>query len=116
MTPNDRAALKLAMAVCRQRWDGDVPTDWGSWEENAKRAAQYMQASNLHLPPWQIPPAKINNPNDPDEGLREDQPGNATDGRREAAALLKRMLALGVSKWHPDPLAAIEEAERSKAG
>jgi hypothetical protein len=115
MTPNDRAALKLAMDVCRQRWQGDSPTGWGSWEDNAKVAASCMQASNLHLPPWQISPAKIINPDDPDEGLREDQPGNATDGRHEAAVLLKRMLALGVSRWHPDPMRAIEEAEKQKA-
>jgi hypothetical protein len=113
MTANDRAALEMAVEMCRQRWKGGPATGWGSWEENAKVTAGYMQGSNLHLMPWQIPPAKINNPDSPDEGLREDQPGPASDGRKEAAALLKRMLSLGVSRWHPDPEAAIAAAERT---
>jgi hypothetical protein len=28
---------------------------------------------------------------------------------------LRRMLALGISRWHPDPLAAIEAAEAERA-
>jgi hypothetical protein len=33
-------------------------------------------------------------------------------GAHQAAQLLKRMLALGVSKFDPDPLAAVEKAKR----
>jgi hypothetical protein len=33
-------------------------------------------------------------------------------GEREAATLLKRMLAYSVSRFHPDPLAAIENAQK----
>jgi hypothetical protein len=36
-------------------------------------------------------------------------------GWRAAALLLQRMLDAGVSRWHPDPLAAIAEAERQTA-
>jgi hypothetical protein len=32
------------------------------------------------------------------------------DRRRDAAMLLKRMLDAGVSRYHPDPLAALEKA------
>ena len=35
-------------------------------------------------------------------------------GVRQAAELVKRMRALGVSKFHPDPLDAIAEAEARK--
>src|SRR5262245_15434009 len=121
MTRTDRAALKLAIAACTE---GDatelrdlIKSRDGSWEEAAKFSARCMQARHLKLKPWEVPPARIVNPDDPDEGFyHPDQPGTASDGRVQAAALLRRMLALGVSKWHPDPLAAIEEAERSEAG
>jgi hypothetical protein len=33
------------------------------------------------------------------------------DGSHEAARLLKQMLALGISRYHPDPVAAIEDAQ-----
>jgi hypothetical protein len=38
--------------------------------------------------------------------------GRVSDGWREAATLVKQMQALGVSKYHPDPLAAIEDARK----
>jgi hypothetical protein len=45
-----------------------------------------------------------------------DGPGpDPDDGRPEAAKLLREMLALGISRWHPDPLAAIEEAKKAAA-
>jgi hypothetical protein len=44
----------------------------------------------------------IDDPDNPGEGRSEQE------GRAEAAKLLKRMLAAGVSKWHPDPLGALE--------
>jgi len=76
--------------------------------------AYRLQTKNLHLKPWQIRPMDIDDPDNPDEGRG---PARAQlDGRYEAAALLKRMLAAGVSRYHPDPMAAIEEAERERAG
>jgi hypothetical protein len=37
-------------------------------------------------------------------------------GERRAAELLRKMQARGTSKYHPDPLAAIEEAEAAERG
>ena len=33
-------------------------------------------------------------------------------GNKPALRLLQEMLDLGISRWHPDPLAAIEAAKR----
>jgi hypothetical protein len=58
----------------------------------------------LHLKPWQPPPCWA-------EFDDEDNKAGPISGRRAAAELLQRMLALGIGRWHPDPLAAIEAAE-----
>jgi hypothetical protein len=50
------------------------------------------------------------NANDPDGALR--QPYGDARGAREAAEILKKLLALGLSKFEPDPLGAIAAAEQ----
>jgi hypothetical protein len=65
----------------------------------------------LEAEPVGIPPAKI----DLDAPHYGRHPPPYRDGRDEAAALLRDMLALGISRWHPDPEAAIAEAERQQA-
>jgi hypothetical protein len=85
-----------------------------SWEDVAIFCAELCQERALHLKPWENPPCVIEDPDDPDERLEPDKPGPASDGRRQAAALLKRMLAAGVSRYHPDPLRALEEVERRR--
>jgi hypothetical protein len=46
--------------------------------------------------------------------LLDDQDGadGPIFGRRAAAELLRRMLAAGLSRYEPDPIAALEAAER----
>jgi len=48
-----------------------------------------------------------------DAVLRE--PFNDPSGRREAGEILKKLAALGLSKYEPDPLRAISAAEQRKA-
>ena len=48
---------------------------------------------------------------DLDAALRE--PFGGKRGDREAAELLQRMLDAGLSKYEPDPLAALDQAMRS---
>ena len=62
----------------------------------------------LDLPPWQRPPCDITDI----EGSLED---NGLGGYRAAALLLQRMQRCGVSKWHPDHIAACEAAEAKAA-
>jgi hypothetical protein len=69
-----------------------------------RRTARSRQCRALNLKPWETPPCHVN---DPDNPVREE---------RKAARLQQRMLRAGVSKWHPDPLAAIAEAKQQSAG
>ena len=54
------------------------------------------QSESLHLYPWQHAPADLDNVDlDPD------------DGNYKVALLLRRMLRRGISRYHPDPEAAL---------
>jgi hypothetical protein len=64
------------------------------------------------LKPWEYPPCWIC-VDEIDELLGT--PGTERDkisGKRTAAALLRKMLSLGISQYHPDPIAAIEAVSR----
>jgi hypothetical protein len=114
MDKHNRDALKLAVEMY-SRIPGaadqvkakrcDEP-----WQQVAQFCARCMQGVSLKLNPWEICPAKI----DLDARYYGRHPPPYRDGRDEAAALLRDMLALGVSRWHPDPEAAIAEAERQQ--
>ena len=64
------------------------------WREVAEFAAYHCQYQALNLKPWESPPCWVDE-DDPDE--RD----------KAARALLSRMLTAGVSRYHPDPLAAL---------
>jgi hypothetical protein len=105
----DRDALKLAIAQSRaedegRRWQIDAKLKDEPWEDVATFAAYSRQCHTLHLKPWQVPPCWVE---------VDDPPPQGTDygGHREAQRLLREMLDLGISQWHPDPLAAIEAAK-----
>jgi hypothetical protein len=91
----DREALTRAMAMARKdrrlARQLDAQLKERPWHEVAVFAAYCLQCDNLKLPPHQSPPcAVINNDRD-----------------RDAADLLRRMLAAGLSEFEPDPLAAL---------
>src|SRR5436853_7916108 len=95
---NDREALEEAMRLLRlepgrARQLEDKLAD-ESWLAVAEFAASCVQSRTLHLKPWELPPADIYD-DDPD-----------SPGKR----LLARMLAAGISRYAPDPLAALEAA------
>jgi hypothetical protein len=110
LTAVDRAALELAIeidlangdAAARERIKTKLREE--SRIQVGKSCAYGQQCTNLKLAPWQPPPCQAEI--DDDDG--NDGP---IMGRRAAAELLRKMLALGVSKFHPDPLRAIAEAE-----
>ena len=99
---NDRAALELALKQCRaesaqrDRQITSMLIEPRPWQEVAEFAAYSCQMDALHLKPWQFPPCWV-------------EPGDRK--HRKAAKLLREMQSLGVSRFHPDPLAAIEEAK-----
>jgi hypothetical protein len=114
MSQTDRAALGLAIEVTRnespaRRQQFDDFLSSRRWIDVATFAAGCAQSRALRLPPWQPPPCGIGN---------IEAALNVSDeqsGYRAAALLLQRMERCGVSRWHPDPLAAIAEAERRAA-
>jgi hypothetical protein len=106
MTKHDRAALMLALEQARE--DADHATqiatklDEDGWQEAAEFAAYCCQSRALRLRPWEEPPLVVD---EHDEHERD----------ADAQKLLREMLALGVSRYDPDPVAAIEAAKQRKA-
>jgi hypothetical protein len=107
----DRQALELALEFGRKdprrREQLDLMLQRQSWIEVAQFASYGQQCRSLNLRPWQSPPAWA------ELGDQDDAAGPIF-GRRAAAELLARMLALRISRWHPDPIAAIEQAEAAR--
>jgi hypothetical protein len=94
----DEDALKLAVKICRARDEGSRDQiDWkienDRWRDAAEFAAYSCQYDSLNLKPWEEPPCRA------DENSDDDSP---------ARTLLRRMLAAGVSRYHPDPIAALD--------
>jgi hypothetical protein len=70
-----------------------------------------MQVYTLRLPPWATVPCYLLDDVDVvlargDDGVRGDY---------NAAVLLKRMQRHSISRWHPDPINALREAEKRDA-
>jgi hypothetical protein len=97
LDPIDMVALQLAIAKARagDKRRAAMLTD-RCWLEVAQFAAYDCQFRALRLKPWQIPPCLVADENEP------------RVGEEAAAKLLHKMLRAGVSRWHPDPLAALE--------
>ena len=98
---SDNAMAELAFAQSRasgkqRREQLDSMLEDRSWEEVAQFAAYGRQFVSLKLKPWQTPPCFVADENEP------------RVGEEEAAKLLRRMLRAGISRWHPDPMAALE--------
>jgi hypothetical protein len=71
------------------------------WHRVGEFAAYGCQCETLGLKPWQTPPCELT---DPDAYAS----GDDHRGLRAAARLLERLQDLGLSKYEPDPLHAIE--------
>jgi hypothetical protein len=112
LTPTDKAALELAIDLARKgdrtsQQQIDAMLKERPWQDVAEFAAYGCQCDALRLKPWQPPPcwAEVDD---------QDNEAGPISGHKAAAELLRRMLALGISRWHPDPLAAIETAEAER--
>ena len=95
----DRRALRRALSIRFSSVQGKLEMlnllASRSWGEVAERAAYSCQIRALALLPWQQPPCR----------------GDGYHKQPEAAALLARMLRAGVSRFEPDPAAALAKAE-----
>lgn len=111
LTEADRQALMLAIETARKHSPADRQqiddklTRREPWFDVAVFAAQECQEWSLRLKPWQAWPPCAVEPDDVDE------PGFEHRGIGRSAALLRRMLSAGVSRFHPDPVGAIEAIE-----
>jgi hypothetical protein len=124
---NDHAALQLALDLTL----ADDPVDEGrieqvqsmladrEWLEVATFTAYHQQMARLNLHVAARPPCWIVTDEEADLILRVG-PRLAMDGSGrdisncKPARLLKRMLRHGISPYHPNPIAALKEAQREK--
>jgi len=96
----DRLALKRALDTASKADKGRAKQLADKlrnepWEDVAAFAAYCVQWRALRLKLWELPPCSV----------EEDDP-NPRD--KAAQALLRRMLAAGLSRYEPDPMAALE--------
>ena len=93
----DKAALELALEIARSEPARGKQLDEKlkdkSWRAVAEFAAYCCQCRSLKLWPWEDPPCH-----------------SEPDGDGPGSALLRKMIAAGISVSHPDPLAALAEA------
>jgi hypothetical protein len=80
------------------------------WDDVGRFCASCAQSRSLRLDPWETLPIWVG---DIDAALRE--PYGDARGTREAGEILRRLLDAGLSKYEPDPLRAIAEAEAKRA-
>jgi len=114
LTDADREALRRAMRMKREfdpryRDVTDVEIDAADdeWLWSYGIGASFgLQLNRLQLKPWQCPPCHADD---------EVSPKGEYGGMPEEVSLLKRMRALGLSRFEPDPLAAIDAAEAKAA-
>jgi hypothetical protein len=97
MTRKDRDALTRALAMAKTLDPAianavEAMLRTQSWQEAAECACFHAQVKSLKLRPWQAPPCN-------------------SDDAVDAAGTRRRLIALGLSIYEPDPLAAIERTE-----
>ena len=111
MTRKDKDALRRALVAARAldaqtAQAVDTMLKSRTWQEAAEYAAYHCQMRVLKLRPWQTPPMISHDEIDPE---------GRYGGTEQEVGLRQKMLALGVSIFEPDPLAAIERAEAEAA-
>ena len=121
---NDREALERSMEIARrdafraEQLDDMLagsPNGFGGWwikprpwDEVARFAAMICQGEAMNLAPFEPAPTQVNDENAERKG--DSVPWSRSWPR--AAELVKRLKAAGISKYHPDPIRALAEAER----
>jgi hypothetical protein len=109
MDPRDLEAMRLAIETLRR--DPELSDQIElmlrnqSEQEVGAFAAGFCQVRNLKLKGWECPPVDSSSA----------EPADCYGHRANEVALLRRMLRAGVSRFHPDPLAALTVAESKPA-
>jgi hypothetical protein len=108
----DIEAFGRAIAIYRrERHGGDEhiteKIEEDGFETAGRFAAYYCQRKRLKLAPYEFPPCWLSDVDDVE--------GPDFKGKLKAARLLKRLLDAGLSKFEPDPIAALEAAKLQAA-
>jgi hypothetical protein len=109
LSPVDREALERAIELTKAenraraaQITNKLKTE--SWREVAEFAAYHCQCRALQVRPWETVPVHVD----------EDDPIPLDDDvhrRARAIKLLRRLLASGLSRFEPQPLAALAKME-----
>jgi hypothetical protein len=110
LTAADIDAMTRAIEMCRAEGAGrhrqiDAKLKDEKWARVGRFASYCSQTTTLRLEPWETPPIWIR---DIDAALHAPDDARRV---RDAARLLQKMLALGISRYEPSPMKAIERAE-----
>jgi hypothetical protein len=110
MNRTDRLALKLAIETARRESPGrrqQIDSMLGDrpWREVAEFASTCCQGRALRLKPWEVVPC---------DWHPDDMDADQLRGAHAAAELRARMAKANISRWHPDPLRALEAAEAAR--
>jgi hypothetical protein len=101
MTRVDRDALKRALALVRNEPEYAAQIagklEHEPWKQVAEFAAYNCQIDNLGLRVWEDPPMV----------------GELRPGQSDSLALLVKLLGHGLSRYEPDPVAALARALRA---
>jgi hypothetical protein len=109
----DREALERCIEIMRaskepsDRKQIERTLDEDGWQKAADSAVYHCQMNALRLRPWQSPPCWIDSRDIKPIITRGD---DGVTGDYAAAKLLQRMLAHGLSRWEPDPVAALAKS------
>jgi hypothetical protein len=105
----DKAAMQRAIEMLRGRGGEDrrqieeMLSERG-FAEAGPFAAYSLQCSRLALKPWMAPPCHAH------EEVELTDCDDSYGNRRAEVELLRRLLAAGLSRWEPDPVAALKKA------
>jgi hypothetical protein len=115
----DRDALSRCLALARtlrpELYGQPVsPSDPKLWIATAMAASYSCQIASLQLRPWEWPPCWLETDADIAAALK--LPAGDHTQQRRAAKIVTRLLTLGLSRYEPNPLEAIESAEANVEG
>src|SRR5262249_35508537 len=117
LTAIDREACERAIAEVRS-WGGADKQQIEDMLRDRPRervlvfAAYSAQDKALGLRPWEVAPCRLRTAADVRTALA--QPAHNDPSRwRRAGKLVQRLLAAKLSRYEPDPIAALEAAERA---
>jgi hypothetical protein len=106
----DRAALERALAIMLKHrelgrdFERRLSERREPWADIARHAALSCQIASMGLKPWQVAPCEV-------EINQTDPPGDEHHRTRHASLTLERLLHGGLSRWEPDPPAALAAVE-----